>query len=171
MFLGCPKLYLQSQIYKIFKKTREFRFCRTTFIDERHLILLIFQTYLSDICILLRIRTQEINLLQLLITNTSNTYLTTLLEISVSCKIFTFFTLQDVVVEDRDCYMCQINTAIMKKQVGCVDVLGKYVYPFNWIYVNLFYLFITKGKKIAIKRYNNQLNYNFLKRKVEVQVY
>ncbi|XP_023336341.1 protein amalgam isoform X2 [Eurytemora carolleeae] len=31
--------------------------------------------------------------------------------------------IKDVVVEDRDCYMCQINTAIMKKQVGCVDVL------------------------------------------------
>nr|CAD7426464.1 unnamed protein product [Timema monikensis] len=26
---------------------------------------------------------------------------------------------------DRGCYMCQINTSIMKKQVGCVDVHGK----------------------------------------------
>jgi hypothetical protein len=32
---------------------------------------------------------------------------------------------QDVGVEDRDCYMCQINTAVMKKQVGCLEVLGK----------------------------------------------
>lgn len=28
-------------------------------------------------------------------------------------------------VEDRGCYMCQINTSTMKKQIGCVDVLGK----------------------------------------------
>ncbi|KAJ8714598.1 hypothetical protein PYW07_002823 [Mythimna separata] len=26
-------------------------------------------------------------------------------------------------VEDRGCYMCQINTSTMKKQIGCVDVL------------------------------------------------
>ena len=26
---------------------------------------------------------------------------------------------------DRGCYMCQINTSPMKKQVGCVDVQGK----------------------------------------------
>ena len=26
-------------------------------------------------------------------------------------------------VEDQDCYMCQINTEQMKKQVGCVTVL------------------------------------------------
>jgi hypothetical protein len=32
---------------------------------------------------------------------------------------------QDVAVEDRDCYMCQINTAVMKKQVGCLEVLGR----------------------------------------------
>ena len=32
---------------------------------------------------------------------------------------------QDVEVEDRDCYMCQINTAVMKKQIGCIDVLGQ----------------------------------------------
>ena len=27
--------------------------------------------------------------------------------------------------EDRGCYMCQINTATMKKQLGCIDVLGR----------------------------------------------
>lgn len=26
---------------------------------------------------------------------------------------------------DRGCYMCQINTNTMKKQVGCVDVQGE----------------------------------------------
>lgn len=27
---------------------------------------------------------------------------------------------------DRGCYMCQINTSPMKKQLGCIDVHGKY---------------------------------------------
>ena len=27
---------------------------------------------------------------------------------------------------DRGCYMCQINTNVMKKQIGCVDVHGEY---------------------------------------------
>nr|CAH7744631.1 unnamed protein product [Callosobruchus chinensis] len=26
---------------------------------------------------------------------------------------------------DRGCYMCQINTGEMKKQIGCIDVHGK----------------------------------------------
>lgn len=26
---------------------------------------------------------------------------------------------------DRGCYMCQINTSPMKKQVGCIDVQGR----------------------------------------------
>ena len=26
---------------------------------------------------------------------------------------------------DAGCYMCQINTEVMKKQVGCIDVLSK----------------------------------------------
>lgn len=26
---------------------------------------------------------------------------------------------------DKGCYMCQINTYVMKKQVGCIDVQGK----------------------------------------------
>lgn len=29
---------------------------------------------------------------------------------------------------DRGCYMCQINTSPMKKQLGCIDVHGKYKY-------------------------------------------
>lgn len=28
---------------------------------------------------------------------------------------------------DRGCYMCQINTLQMKKQVGCIDVQGKQI--------------------------------------------
>jgi len=27
---------------------------------------------------------------------------------------------------DKGCYMCQINTNVMKKQIGCVDVKGKF---------------------------------------------
>jgi neurotrimin len=27
---------------------------------------------------------------------------------------------------DRGCYMCQINTSVMKKQIGCVDVHGEF---------------------------------------------
>ena len=26
---------------------------------------------------------------------------------------------------DAACYMCQLNTSSMKKQVGCIEVLGK----------------------------------------------
>jgi len=33
--------------------------------------------------------------------------------------------IRQVKESDRGCYMCQINTSIMKKQVGCVDVHGK----------------------------------------------
>lgn len=29
---------------------------------------------------------------------------------------------------DKGCYMCQINTNIMKKQLGCIDVHGKSTY-------------------------------------------
>jgi len=28
---------------------------------------------------------------------------------------------------DRGCYMCQINTSVMKKQIGCVDVHGEWL--------------------------------------------
>jgi len=27
---------------------------------------------------------------------------------------------------DKGCYMCQINTQVMKKQIGCVDVKGNF---------------------------------------------
>ncbi|KAJ1522304.1 hypothetical protein ONE63_002601 [Megalurothrips usitatus] len=27
---------------------------------------------------------------------------------------------------DRGCYMCQINTSVMRSQVGCIDVHGEY---------------------------------------------
>lgn len=29
---------------------------------------------------------------------------------------------------DRGCYMCQINTSPMKKQVGCIDVQGECIH-------------------------------------------
>ncbi len=28
--------------------------------------------------------------------------------------------------EDRGCYMCQINTEEMMKQIGCIDVLSEF---------------------------------------------
>ena len=33
--------------------------------------------------------------------------------------------IRQVKESDRGCYMCQINTSVMKKQVGCVDVHGE----------------------------------------------
>lgn len=33
--------------------------------------------------------------------------------------------LRPVKEADRGCYMCQINTSPMKKQLGCIDVHGK----------------------------------------------
>lgn len=37
---------------------------------------------------------------------------------------------------DRGCYMCQINSSPMKKQIGCIDVQGKKIvlYIFNGFY-------------------------------------
>jgi len=35
--------------------------------------------------------------------------------------IFLFFHKES----DRGCYMCQLNTEEMKKQIGCIDVLSK----------------------------------------------
>ena len=43
--------------------------------------------------------------------------------------------IRQVKESDRGCYMCQINTSIMKKQVGCVDVHGKWlVWWRGWIH-------------------------------------
>lgn len=33
--------------------------------------------------------------------------------------------IRQVQESDRGCYMCQINTEEMKKQIGCIDVLSK----------------------------------------------
>lgn len=33
--------------------------------------------------------------------------------------------IRQVKESDRGCYMCQINTNVMKKQIGCIDVHGK----------------------------------------------
>jgi len=33
---------------------------------------------------------------------------------------------------DAACYMCQLNTANMKKQVGCIEVLGELVFKEIW---------------------------------------
>jgi hypothetical protein len=35
--------------------------------------------------------------------------------------------IRQVKESDRGCYMCQINTSVMKKQVVCVDVHGKFL--------------------------------------------
>lgn len=34
--------------------------------------------------------------------------------------------IRQVKESDRGCYMCQINTAVMKSQLGCIDVHGEY---------------------------------------------
>jgi hypothetical protein len=39
--------------------------------------------------------------------------------------------IRQVKESDRGCYMCQINTSVMKKQVVCVDVHGKYSTSFR----------------------------------------
>lgn len=36
---------------------------------------------------------------------------------------------------DKGCYMCQINTNIMKKQLGCIDVHGKWLHAFSLLFV------------------------------------
>jgi hypothetical protein len=33
--------------------------------------------------------------------------------------------IRQVKESDKGCYMCQINTNVMKKQLGCIDVHGK----------------------------------------------
>ena len=33
--------------------------------------------------------------------------------------------IRQVQESDRGCYMCQINTEEMKKQIGCIDVLSE----------------------------------------------
>ena len=33
--------------------------------------------------------------------------------------------IREVKVSDQGCYMCQINTNSMRKQIGCIDVHGK----------------------------------------------
>lgn len=34
--------------------------------------------------------------------------------------------IRQIKYSDRGCYMCQINTTNMKKQVGCIDVQGEF---------------------------------------------
>ena len=49
--------------------------------------------------------------------------------------------IRSVQESDAGCYMCQINTEIMKKQVGCIDVLSKLLTYFqkNPYLLKLFY--------------------------------
>ena len=39
--------------------------------------------------------------------------------------------IKNVQAEDEGCYMCQINTAKMKKELGCISVLGKNFHIFQ----------------------------------------
>ena len=39
--------------------------------------------------------------------------------------------IRQVQESDRGCYMCQINTEEMKKQIGCIDVLSESDAPFS----------------------------------------
>ncbi len=45
----------------------------------------------------------------------------------VGKRVFRFKAIRE---EDRGCYMCQINTRSMKKQLGCIQVLGEEI-PFK----------------------------------------
>lgn len=37
-----------------------------------------------------------------------------------------YLTIKDVEETDKGCYMCQVNTLEMQKQIGCLDVLGEW---------------------------------------------
>lgn len=36
-----------------------------------------------------------------------------------------YLHIRDVKETDKGCYMCQVNTIEMQKQIGCLDVLGE----------------------------------------------
>lgn len=38
---------------------------------------------------------------------------------------------------DKGCYMCQINTSIMKKQIGCIDVHSEYAWTTPLVILNV----------------------------------
>lgn len=38
---------------------------------------------------------------------------------------------------DKGCYMCQINSSPMKKEIGCIDVQGKHFRPNRCLYLKL----------------------------------
>ncbi len=51
----------------------------------------------------------------------------------LNLKVTIFFRIwklkiRQVQESDRGCYMCQLNTAEMKKQIGCIDVLSKHIF-------------------------------------------
>ena len=55
--------------------------------------------------------------------------------------------------KDQGCYMCQINTAVMKKQIGCVTVHGN---CYIFLHINTGALTNMRkemGKKIAYNCY------------------
>lgn len=39
-----------------------------------------------------------------------------------------YLTIKNVEETDKGCYMCQVNTLEMQKQIGCLDVLGEWQY-------------------------------------------
>lgn len=41
-----------------------------------------------------------------------------------------YLHIRDVEETDKGCYMCQVNTLEMQKQIGCLDVLGE-CEPYN----------------------------------------
>lgn len=55
---------------------------------------------------------------------------------------------------DRGCYMCQINTSIMKKQYGCIDVHGKNVNSHSTVPT---IIFILKYAKIVPSTLTNSM--------------
>ena len=70
------------------------------------------------------------------------------------------WSLLQVTKTDRGCYMCQINTAIMKKELGCISVQGEqrkisanWYFPFvrQWCDRHLFH-YHAKQVKLTLKK-------------------
>lgn len=51
---------------------------------------------------------------------------------------------------DRGCYMCQINTSIMKIQQGCLDVYGKFISIYIKLYIQTLNTIIVHAKPLSI---------------------
>lgn len=48
------------------------------------------------------------------------------IDIAVDNNTYWRLKIRQLQRSDKGCYMCQINTNVMKKQIGCVDVKGNF---------------------------------------------